>query len=187
MTDSGSMVRFGKLMLCVAVSSLALAACSKKQDTSASTTTTETATTSNDASVAAATPAATPEATPAAAAAPAADNTDTLSGVKFASYTGDAAKGATSFITCKTCHAIELGVNKIGPSLHGIVGRKAGSIAGFNYSAANKNSGITWTPEKLFQYLEKPQRIVPGTKMTYVGMPDPQNRADVIAYLKTNS
>lgn len=182
MTDSGSTVRIGKLMLCVAVSSLALAACSKKQDTSA-TTTTETATASNDA---AATPA-TPAATPAAAAAPAADNVDTISGVKFASYTGDAAKGATDFLTCKTCHAIEEGVNKIGPSLHGVVGRKSGSIAGFSYSAANKNSGITWTPEKLFQYLENPQRVVPGTKMSFIGLPDPQKRADVIAYLKSNS
>ncbi len=59
-------------------------------------------------------------------------------------------------------------------------------IAGFNYTAANKNSGITWTPEKLFQYLEAPQRVVPGTKMTFAGFADPQKRADVIAYLKAN-
>jgi cytochrome c len=102
------------------------------------------------------------------------------------SFTGDAAKGKTAFITCQTCHAVEAGVNKIGPSLHGIVGRTAGSIAGYTYSAANKNSGITWTPEKLFQYLEKPQRVVPGTKMAFPGIPDPQKRADVIAYLQTN-
>ncbi|PMX56167.1 cytochrome c family protein, partial [Pseudomonas sp. FW305-33] len=81
-------------------------------------------------------------------AAVAADNTDTIAGVKLAAYTGDAKKGETDFITCKTCHAIEAGVNKIGPSLHGVVGRKAGSIPGFTYSTANKNSGITWTEEK---------------------------------------
>ncbi|MGL4314890.1 MAG: c-type cytochrome, partial [Sphingomonas sp.] len=60
-------------------------------------------------------------------------------------------------------------------------------IAGYTYSAANKNSGITWTPEKLFQYLEAPQRVVPGTKMTYPGLKDAQKRADVIAYLKTQA
>ncbi|MDO6416239.1 cytochrome c family protein [Sphingomonas sp. BIUV-7] len=126
-------------------------------------------------------------ATPAAPAAPAADNTDTISGVKYASYTGDADKGKIAFLTCQTCHSIDAGVNKIGPSLHAVVGREAGTIAGFSYSTANKDSGITWTPEKLFQYLEAPQRVVPGTKMTFAGFSDPQKRADVIAYLKSNS
>ncbi len=172
-------------MLGLAVSALALSACSKKDasaDTSTETTpaaapATETASADNTAAPAA----------PAAAAPVAADNTDTISGVKLASYTGDPVKGKTDFITCQTCHAIEAGVNKIGPSLHAVVGRAAGSIAGYSYSAANKNSGITWTPEKLFQYLESPQRVVPGTKMTFAGWSDPQKRADVIAYLKTNS
>ena len=126
-----------------------------------------------------------PAATPAAAAAPAADNVDTLSGAKFADFTGDAAKGETAFITCKTCHAVEAGTNKIGPSLAGIVGRKAGTVAGFNYTPANRDSGITWTEAKLFQYLENPQRVVPKTKMAFAGIPDPQKRADVIAYLST--
>ena len=134
----------------------------------------------------AATPATENTATPTAADTKvAADNTDTLAGVKFASYTGDAAAGEKSFAVCKTCHAIEAGKNMIGPSLHGVVGRPAGSIAGFTYSAANKGSGIVWSQEKLFQYLEAPQRIVPGTKMTYTGLKDPQARANVIAYLKT--
>jgi cytochrome c len=158
---SASTTLYGRLALGLAASALAIAGCSKKapEDTAAS---------------------------EAPAAAPAADNVDTISGVKYASFTGDAAKGKTAFITCQTCHAVEAGVNKIGPSLHGIVGRTAGSIAGYTYSAANKNSGITWTPEKLFQYLEKPQRVVPGTKMAFPGIPDPQKRADVIAYLQTN-
>ncbi len=125
-------------------------------------------------------------ATPAAVA-PAADNTDTVAGVKLADFTGNAAAGEKVFVACKTCHAIEAGKNMVGPSLHALVGRHSGSIPGYSYSAANKNSGITWTEAKLFQYLEVPQRVIPGTKMTYTGVKDPQQRADVIAYLKTQS
>lgn len=134
----------------------------------------------------AAAPAAEPApAAPAAAPAPTADSTDTLDGTKLADLTGDAAKGKTVFLQCQTCHALDEGVNKIGPSLAGIVGRKAGTVAGFNYTDANKNSGITWSPEKLYQYLEKPQRVVPGTKMAFAGLSKGQDRADVIAYLQT--
>lgn len=136
---------------------------------------------------AAASPAADMAAAPAsapAAAAPAADNTDTLDGTKLASLTGDAVHGKQIFMQCQACHSIEAGKNMIGPSLAGVVGRPAGSIAGFAYSNANKTSGITWSAEKLFQYLEKPQRVVPGTKMTFPGLPKAQDRADVIAYLK---
>jgi cytochrome c len=124
-------------------------------------------------------------ATPAAAPAPTADSTDTLDKTTLASFTGDAAKGKIIFMQCQACHSNEPGVNKIGPSLAGVVGRKAGQIPGFQYSDANKSSGITWTPEKLFQYLENPQRVVPGTKMTFAGLPKAQDRADVIAYLKS--
>jgi cytochrome c len=119
----------------------------------------------------------------AAAAAPAADNTDTVSGAKFADFKGVAASGETVFIQCKTCHVLEEGQNRIGPSLHKVVGRAAGTVPNYQYTPANKNSGITWTQEKLFQYLENPQRVVPGTKMAFAGIPDPQKRADVIAYL----
>jgi cytochrome c len=126
-----------------------------------------------------------PAATPAAAAAPAADNTDTVSGAKLADFTGDATKGEAVFVQCKTCHVTDAGVNRIGPSLHGVVGRKASSIPGYSYSEANHNSGITWTAEKLFQYLENPQRVVPGTKMAFAGIQDPQKRADLIAWLAT--
>lgn len=134
---------------------------------------------------AATTAAAAPTAAPAAAA-PAADNTDTVDGSKFADFTGDAEKGKVVFLQCKTCHVRDEGVNRIGPSLAGIVGRSAGTIAGFQYTDANKNSGITWTPEKLFQYLENPQRVVPGTKMAFAGLSKPQDRADVIAYLQSD-
>lgn len=176
MTSSRSNIRVSATAFYLAAISLAVAGCSQEAaDQNASVPAPEVATT----------PSATPAA-PAAAAAPAADNTDTVSGVKLAAYTGDAAKGEIAFITCKTCHAVEEGVNKIGPSLKGIVGRPAGTVAAFNYTSANKNSGITWTPEKLFQYLENPQRVVPGTKMAFAGFSDPQKRADVIAYLQAN-
>ena len=104
--------------------------------------------------------------------------------MKLASLTGDAVHGKQIFVQCQACHSIEAGKNMIGPSLAGVVGRPAGSIAGFAYSNANKTSGITWSADKLFQYLEKPQRVVPGTKMTFPGLPKAQDRADVIAYLK---
>ena len=120
-----------------------------------------------------------------AAVAPAATNTDTLDGTKYASFTGTAAAGEKVFVACKTCHAIEPGKNMIGPSMHAIQGRTSGTIAGYSYSAANKASGIVWNNEKLFQYLENPQRVIPGTKMTYTGVKDPQQRADLIAYLDT--
>lgn len=171
----------GRWMVCAAVPALALAACSKEPENAGAATTTETSTTTTTAAAPAAPAAAAP------AAAPAADNLDTVDGTKFASYTGDAAKGKVAFAQCSTCHAVEPGKNKIGPSLHGVVGRQASVVPGYAYSAANKASGITWTSEKLFQYLEKPQRIVPGTKMVFPGYPDAQKRADVIAYLATNA
>lgn len=107
--------------------------------------------------------------------------------VEYASLTGDAAAGEKIFLQCKACHVLDEGVNRVGPSLHGIIGRTAGTVAGYNYSAANKNSGITWTEEELFRYLEAPQKIIPGTKMAFAGLKKPQDRANVIAYLKTAS
>lgn len=133
---------------------------------------------------AAAEPAAAPVAETSAAAV-AVDNTETLDGTTLASMTPDAAHGEQVFLQCKSCHVLEPGVNRIGPTLAGIVGRAAGTVEGYNYSDANKNSGITWTKEKLYQYLEKPQRVVPGTKMSFAGLSKGQDRADVIAYLES--
>ena len=118
--------------------------------------------------------AANPAAPPAADAAP----------VAYASLTGDAVHGEKVFLQCKACHVVEAGQNRLGPSLHGIIGRTAGRVPDYSYSAANKASGIVWTEEELFAYLEHPQQIVPGTKMVYAGMASPQDRADLIAYLK---
>ena len=107
--------------------------------------------------------------------------------VTLASLTGNAAAGKAAFAQCSTCHAVQAGVNKIGPSLHGIVGRKAGAEKGFSYSAANAAIGITWTKENLYRFLEKPQSVVPNTKMIFAGIPDAQKRADIITYLENPS
>jgi cytochrome c len=119
-----------------------------------------------------------------AAGALAPDDVSTLDGTKLASFTGTAAAGKLVFAQCRACHVTDAGVNKTGPSLAGIIGRKSGSVAGYNYSPANAGSGDVWTKEKLFQYLEKPQRVIPKTKMIFAGLPDAQKRADLIAYLE---
>jgi cytochrome c len=100
---------------------------------------------------------------------------------------GDPVHGEVIFHRCMVCHTIQAGVNHIGPSLHGVVGRHSGIVPGFNYSAANKNSGIVWTEQKIYDYLKNPQAMVPGTKMMFPGLPAPQDRADVVSYLKQNS
>ena len=85
---------------------------------------------------------------------------------------------------CGVCHTVEAGKNKIGPSLAGIVGRKAGTVPGFNYTEANKNSGVTWDEEKLDTYLIDPRKFIPGTKMLFAGLKNPDDRTALIAYLK---
>ncbi|OSZ72862.1 cytochrome c family protein [Sphingomonas sp. IBVSS1] len=107
--------------------------------------------------------------------------------VSLASLTGDVARGEKIFAQCKACHVAEPGVNRVGPSLHAVVGRKSGSVAGFNYSQANRNSGVIWNEEVLFTYLEAPQKFMPGTRMAFAGLKQPQDRADVIAFLKTKA
>lgn len=129
----------------------------------------------------AAAPAETAAATPAAAAA------DAGAKLEYASFTGDAAAGEKVFAACRTCHVFDDGVNRVGPSLHKVVGRKSGSVAGFSYSDANKNSGITWTPQILFEYLKDPKGYIPGTKMNFPGVKDDQKRADLVAYLEAQS
>lgn len=98
---------------------------------------------------------------------------------------GDAVRGKAAFIVCQTCHVVEPGKNRIGPTLWGVVGRKSGTVPGYTYSAANKAKGVVWTPQILYTYLDNPQKFIPGTKMTYPGLKDTQKRADVIAFLQT--
>ncbi len=87
---------------------------------------------------------------------------------------------------CAICHAVDAGKNKIGPSLFGIVGRKAGVAAGFAYSAANKGSGVTWDEPTLDTYLTAPQKFMPGTKMVFAGLKSAEDRKAVIEYLKAH-
>ena len=98
---------------------------------------------------------------------------------------GDAAAGAAIVKTkCGICHSVVAGQNRVGPSLFGVVGRKAGTEPGYNYSAANKASGKTWDPATLDVYLTNPRGLIPGTKMAFAGLPDAGQRANVIAYLE---
>lgn len=85
---------------------------------------------------------------------------------------------------CMSCHTAEAGKpNGVGPNLHGVVGRKAGAVAGFAYSVAMQNSGLTWDAATLDKYLENPRTLVPGGKMVFAGIPDAAKRQELIAWL----
>ncbi len=97
----------------------------------------------------------------------------------------DIEKGQRSFNKCLPCHAIGPGAqNKIGPELNGLDGRHSGSVASYSYSDANKNSGIVWSDDKFKQYIKGPQAMIPGTKMIFAGISNPQEINDLWAYLK---
>ena len=98
---------------------------------------------------------------------------------------GDTAKGKKVFKKCKACHAIKAGKRKVGPSMFGIVGKKAGTTKGYKFSKAMKNSGLTWDEATLDKFLKKPKKLVKKTKMSFGGLKKDSQRADVIAYLKT--
>jgi cytochrome c len=102
---------------------------------------------------------------------------------------GDAAAGEKVFLKCKACHENEKGVNKVGPTLKGIVGRKTASVEGFNYSNAMKakgTEGAVWDEATLAAYLPDPKAWVPGTKMAFAGLKKPEEVANIIAYLKAH-
>jgi len=96
---------------------------------------------------------------------------------------GDPVKGKAVFARCVICHTVEPGKNKLGPTLAGIVGSKAGGVPGFNFSPAMKNSKIVWTPANLDKYLTNPRAMLPGNRMIFAGLPNADDRANVIAYL----
>ena len=97
----------------------------------------------------------------------------------------DVDAGKAQFKKCALCHTTEAGKNKIGPSLFGVVGRKAASLDNYNYSEAMKKFDHVWDQPTLEAYLADPRGTVPGTKMVFPGMKDEKERQDVIAYLET--
>ena len=97
----------------------------------------------------------------------------------------DAAAGERVFAQCRACHQVgETAKNAVGPVLNGLFGRKAGTVEGYNYSPANKNSGLTWDEATFREYIKDPKAKVPGTKMVYAGLKDEQRISELIAYLK---
>jgi cytochrome c len=101
-----------------------------------------------------------------------------------ASLAQDAQKGQMVFNVCLACHSIGPGAqNKIGPELNGLDGRHSGSAPGFDYSDANKNSGIVWNESSFKKYVQNPQGVVPGTKMIFPGIKDEQQVNDLWAYI----
>ena len=99
----------------------------------------------------------------------------------------DAKKGKKVYNKCKACHALKAGKNKVGPSLHGIMGRKAASVPKFKYSKAMKNSDLTWDEATLRKYLKKPRAFVKGTRMAFAGIKKKKDMDNLIAYLKKAS
>ena len=100
-------------------------------------------------------------------------------------YAQDAALGEKVFVQCKACHQIgENAKNAVGPMLNGLFGRKSGTIEGYSYSPANKNSGIVWDEATFRDYIKDPKAKIPGTKMVFPGLKDPKQVEDIVAYLK---
>jgi cytochrome c len=110
-----------------------------------------------------------------------------VEGVQVAQAAGNATAGATAFIRCRVCHTVERGEpNRVGPNLFGVVGRKAATVAGFNYSEPMKASNITWDDAALNRYIQDPPGTVPGNKMQLAkGAINATAAADIIAFLKT--
>lgn len=97
----------------------------------------------------------------------------------------DVAAGEKSFAKCRACHQIgETAKNSVGPVLNGLIGRPAGTVEGYNYSAANKNSGLTWDEATFSEYIASPATKIKGTKMAFAGIKDPAEVANLVAYLK---
>jgi cytochrome c2 len=101
---------------------------------------------------------------------------------------GDAEKGMQVFNSqCRACHSLEADKNGVGPTLHGVFGRKAGSLPGYNYSAAIKKSDVMWNDDTLKQFLSDPHTFIPGDKMAFAGIKNQSQLDDLIAYLKDAS
>jgi cytochrome c len=109
-----------------------------------------------------------------------------LAGSATAALAADPAAGEKIFkAQCGICHPVLAGENRIGPTLFGVVGRPAGSVPGFNYTADHKKLGVIWDAATLDKYLTNPRAMVPDTSMVYAGLKDDAKRADLVAYLET--
>ncbi len=97
---------------------------------------------------------------------------------------GDPQRGKKLYEECIACHSVERGVNGVGPSLHGVFGRRAAERDDFRYSPALRRSGITWTSQTMDAFAADPQKAVPANRMPYAGMPDARDRADLILYMQ---
>lgn len=101
-----------------------------------------------------------------------------------AAFAQDVANGEDVFKKCRACHAVGPNAkNLVGPHLNGLEGRHSGSVAGFPYSDANKNSGVTWDKPTFLKYIKDPKAFMPGNKMAFAGVKDEQDAADLFAYL----
>ena len=106
-------------------------------------------------------------------------------GVSHAAYAQDPAAGENVFKKCRACHQVgETAKNAVGPKLNGLIGRPAGAVEGFSYSAANKNSGVTWTEDAFKKYIADPKAFMPGNKMIFAGLKDEKEINDLLAFLK---
>ena len=100
-------------------------------------------------------------------------------------FIGDAKAGKAAFAQCFSCHSVEPGDHRTGPSLAGIIDKPAGSAEGFSYSPASAQSGVVWNAENLDAFLANPRDVIPETRMIFPGVSDPQTRAHIVAYLAT--
>ncbi|HZZ36477.1 MAG TPA: cytochrome c family protein [Caulobacteraceae bacterium] len=113
-----------------------------------------------------------------------ADKKAVLAALPAAYQSADIEDGQSKFALCKSCHTTAAdGPDTVGPNLHGVFGRKAGTKAGFNYSDGLKATNITWNADEIDRWIADPRKVVPGTKMTYAGMSDAKSRTDLVAYL----
>lgn len=158
------------MRLPVIAAALALAACNPASDDKAASTGTS------------------PGLPPAAAPADPAARQAALAALPAPYNTADIENGRIKFGLCRSCHSIEPGApNMTGPNLHGVFGRQVGTKEGFNYSDAVKAADFVWTAEPLDQWLAEPKTFLPGNKMTFVGLKNPKDRTDLIAYLMVES
>ena len=98
---------------------------------------------------------------------------------------GDPVKGKAVFAKCAACHSIKAGENRIGPSLHGVVGRQIATAPKYNYSPAMKKLNFKWDDARLHQYIIAPSKYIPGNRMAFAGIPKPVDRDNLIAYMDT--